>query len=98
MASYLRTTNLEEALAALTAGRRVPFAGGTDIYPARVGQSVDDDILDISGLPGLRGRGRRAYRWRLRGHGWDLLLLPSLPQQEARHKENHESDDALGVH
>jgi CO/xanthine dehydrogenase FAD-binding subunit len=54
MGSYLRPANLEEALAALGAMPRTLLAGGTDVYPARVGRPIDDDILDISGLPGLR--------------------------------------------
>lgn len=54
MASYLRPTNLDEALAALADGPRTMLAGGTDIYPARVGRWVDDDVLDVTALPGLR--------------------------------------------
>ena len=54
MGSYLRPDRLDEALGALAEGPRTLLAGGTDVYPARVGQFVDDDILDISGLPGLR--------------------------------------------
>ncbi len=54
MASYLRPTSLDEALAALAARPRVMLAGGTDIYPARVGRPVDDDILDVTALPELR--------------------------------------------
>jgi CO/xanthine dehydrogenase FAD-binding subunit len=30
------------------------LAGGTDIYPANVGRPITDDVLDITGLPGLR--------------------------------------------
>jgi CO/xanthine dehydrogenase FAD-binding subunit len=54
MGSYLRPTTLNEALGALDAGPRLIFAGGTDVYPARVGRPVDDDVLDLSGLPSLR--------------------------------------------
>jgi CO/xanthine dehydrogenase FAD-binding subunit len=54
MGSYLRPDSLDEALAALAAGPRTLLAGGTDIYPARVGRVVDDDILDVTGLPDLR--------------------------------------------
>ena len=31
------------------------LAGGTDHYPARVGQPLDDDILDITAIPNLAG-------------------------------------------
>jgi CO/xanthine dehydrogenase FAD-binding subunit len=59
MASYLRPTSLGEALAALAeralAERPLTMvAGATDIYPARVGRPVDDDILDVTALPDLR--------------------------------------------
>ena len=54
MGSYLRPVSLDTALAALAAGPRTLLAGGTDLYPARVGRVVDDDILDVSGLRDLR--------------------------------------------
>jgi CO/xanthine dehydrogenase FAD-binding subunit len=54
MGSYLRPDRLDEALGALAEGPRTLLAGGTDVYPARVGRFVDDDILDISALPGFR--------------------------------------------
>ena len=36
--------------------RLTVLAGGTDIYPARVGRSFDEDVLDISRLAALRHR------------------------------------------
>ncbi|MDH5244184.1 MAG: FAD binding domain-containing protein, partial [Chloroflexota bacterium] len=54
MGSYLRPASMDEALSALDALPRTVLAGGTDIYPARVGRVMDDDVLDISGLPDLR--------------------------------------------
>ena len=53
MGSYLRPRTIEEALAELAAGPRILLAGGTDYYPARVGQPLDDDILDITAIPDL---------------------------------------------
>ena len=53
MGDYLRPDRLDDALDALAAGPRTLLAGGTDIYPARVGQVIDDDILDVSGLPSM---------------------------------------------
>jgi len=55
MGSYLRPDSLVDALAALEAGGRTVLAGGTDYYPARVGQPLDDDILDIAAIDALRG-------------------------------------------
>jgi CO/xanthine dehydrogenase FAD-binding subunit len=54
MASYLRPTSLDDALAALAERPRTMLAGGTDVYPARVGRAADDDILDVTALPELR--------------------------------------------
>lgn len=54
MSSYLRPASLDEALTALEVMPRTLLAGGTDIYPARVGRPIDDDILDVTGLPDLR--------------------------------------------
>jgi len=54
MASYLRPTSLDEALVALAERPWTMLAGGTDIYPALVGRSVGDDILDVTALPEMR--------------------------------------------
>src|SRR5690349_17634362 len=54
MGDYLRPDRLDDALDALAAGPRTLLAGGTDIYPARVGQVIDEDILDVSGLASMR--------------------------------------------
>ena len=55
MPSYLRPVMLEEALDALVAGTPTIVAGGTDFYPARVGRPLVEDVLDVTGIPGLRG-------------------------------------------
>ncbi|HSL97076.1 MAG TPA: FAD binding domain-containing protein [Candidatus Deferrimicrobiaceae bacterium] len=60
MGEYLRPGTLPEALAALAAGGAdgrpwVVVAGATDHYPARVGRVVDEAVLDVSAIDGLRG-------------------------------------------
>lgn len=52
---YLRPERLEDAVSALREGRWTLLAGGTDHYPARVMAQRPEDILDITGLAGLRG-------------------------------------------
>ncbi|MEQ8250563.1 MAG: xanthine dehydrogenase family protein subunit M [Oceanibaculum nanhaiense] len=52
---YLRPERLEDAVAALRDGAWTLLAGGTDHYPARVTAQRTEDILDITGLAGLRG-------------------------------------------
>ena len=63
MTGYLRPRGLDEALAALAAGPRVVVAGGTDFYPARVGQPLDEDVLDITALGGLRAITQDQTHW-----------------------------------
>ena len=80
MGSYLRPTELKEALAALAAGPRIILAGGTDYYPARVGQPLDDDLLDITALPDLRRIADEGAHWRIPALAtWTDLLETPLP-------------------
>lgn len=55
MGCYLRPQGLEDAVAALADGSYTVLAGGTDFYPARVGRALDDNVLDITAVEGLRG-------------------------------------------
>ncbi len=78
--SYLRPSELKEALAALAAGPRIILAGGTDYYPARVGQPLDDDLLDITALPDLRRISDQGAHWRIPALAtWTDLLETPLP-------------------
>jgi len=55
---YLVPTSVEEAVSALAAAgdrRPVVVAGGTDVYPARVGRDVPEVVLDITRIGDLRG-------------------------------------------
>ncbi len=83
MGSYLRPTELGDALAALAAAvhsrPRAILAGGTDFYPARVGRTIDEDVLDITALP-LRGIEERAGHWRIGALAtWSELIATPLP-------------------
>jgi len=80
MGSYLRPGVLGEALSALADGRRTILAGGTDYYPARVGRPLDDDILDITALAGLRGITRGPAGWRIPALAtWTDVIEADLP-------------------
>jgi CO/xanthine dehydrogenase FAD-binding subunit len=79
MPEYLRPHRLEEALGALQRPFTV-LAGGTDFYPARVGRSIDEDVLDISAIGGLRGIAATAAGWRLGATTtWGELIAADLP-------------------
>ena len=54
MGLYARPETLEQALDVLDGGAVTILAGGTDFYPARVGRSIEEDILDITALRALR--------------------------------------------
>jgi CO/xanthine dehydrogenase FAD-binding subunit len=85
MGSYLRPTSVPEALDALAAGAaegraRVIVAGATDHFPARVGRVADEEILDISGLAGLREIREVDGGWRIpAGATWTDLVDRPLP-------------------
>lgn len=79
MGDYLRPACLEEALDALARPHAV-LAGGTDFYPARVGRSIDENVLDISKIGVLRGVSGDAGGWRLGATTtWSDLLAADLP-------------------
>ncbi|MGH6934189.1 MAG: FAD binding domain-containing protein [Dongiaceae bacterium] len=80
MSSYLRPTEMAEALRALASGPRVIVAGGTDYYPARVGKPLDDDVLDITALPDLRRIREATDHWRIPALAtWTDLIETPLP-------------------
>lgn len=79
MADYLRPRVLGEALQALNRPHTV-LAGGTDFYPARVGRSITEDVLDISDIAALRGITPEANGWRLGATTtWAELVATELP-------------------
>lgn len=68
MGEYGRPTKLQEALAILGRNASRPpviLAGATDYFPARVGLLPDDDILDITAIPDLRGVAEQENSWRI---------------------------------
>jgi CO/xanthine dehydrogenase FAD-binding subunit len=80
MGRYLRPTSLEAALAALAEGAPTVLAGGTDHFPARVVTAPDEDILDISPLPGLRAiECRNDEVWIPCLATWSDLIAARLP-------------------
>jgi CO/xanthine dehydrogenase FAD-binding subunit len=80
MAGYLRPTELNDALSALEAAPRVIVAGGSDYYPARVGRPLDDDVLDVTALPGLRDLAELDDCWRIGALvTWTDIIRADLP-------------------
>jgi CO/xanthine dehydrogenase FAD-binding subunit len=79
MGDYLRPASLKEALEALARPCTV-LAGGTDFYPARVGRTVDENVLDITAIAALRGIEAAPEGWRLGATTtWSELIETPLP-------------------
>jgi CO/xanthine dehydrogenase FAD-binding subunit len=79
MPDYLRPHRLEEALGALQRPFTV-LAGGTDFYPARVGRTIDEDVLDIGAIADLRGITAITTGWRLGATAtWGEVIAADLP-------------------
>ena len=80
MSDYLRPDTLPEALDALSARRLTIIAGGTDHYPARVAAPLDEDLLDITAIAGLRGIEERRDDFRIGAlTTWTDLIAADLP-------------------
>jgi len=82
MASYLRPTQLDNALSALAEQNLTVIAGATDYYPAQVGQYSRNDILDLSAIKNLSGISLDEARnyWRIGAMAtWQDLLEAELP-------------------
>jgi CO/xanthine dehydrogenase FAD-binding subunit len=80
MGRWLRPTAISDALTALAERRWTILAGGTDHFPARLGPPPDEDILDITALPGLRTIEARADGWFIPcGATWTDLIEADLP-------------------
>ena len=80
MGEYLRPSTVEEALHALNSRALTIVAGGTDFYPARVGKPLNDDVLDISAIHGLRGIADKGDHWRIGAcTTWTDVIRADLP-------------------
>jgi CO/xanthine dehydrogenase FAD-binding subunit len=80
MGKYFRPDALDDALRARAAGPRAVLAGGTDFYPARVGRTVEEDVLDITALVELRGVREETAHFRIGAlTTWTDLVAAPLP-------------------
>src|SRR4051812_44336270 len=77
---YLRPTRSEEALEHLARGSFTVLAGGTDHYAARVGKPLNEPILDITAIRGLRHITDMKDHWVIGGATtWTDVLNAKLP-------------------
>lgn len=77
---YIKPKTVQEAVNALAENSLLVLAGGTDYYPSRVGRPLDDDILDISHIQGLRGISEKEDYFRIGAlTRWSDLIEKDLP-------------------
>jgi CO/xanthine dehydrogenase FAD-binding subunit len=77
---YLRPTLLADALGVLAVRRPAVLAGGTDFFPARVGRTLPDEVLDLGAIAELRGIREEAGGWRIGALAtWSEVLDAALP-------------------
>ncbi|MBX3567339.1 MAG: xanthine dehydrogenase family protein subunit M [Rhizobiaceae bacterium] len=63
MTRYAKPRSVDEALILLSRDRWRLLAGGTDFYPAQGARPIRENVLDLNGLPGLRGIVESAGHW-----------------------------------
>lgn len=77
---YQRPNQLSDALSLLATGGWTVLAGGTDLYPATESQVLPGNVLDISGLTGLRGISDAGDHWRFGARTtWSDIRKADLP-------------------
>jgi CO/xanthine dehydrogenase FAD-binding subunit len=80
MNRYAQPATLAEALALRAERGWTVLAGGTDFYPARVDRPVNESVLDISRVSGLKTIEERADHFRIGALvTWTQLLAAPLP-------------------
>lgn len=78
--AYARPQTLHEALALAASGRWTPLAGGTDVFPARAGKPLPDDMLDLTAIEALRHVEETPEGWALgAGVTWAAIEREELP-------------------
>jgi len=80
MGEYVRPSELNELFAVLPQKDWKILAGGTDFYPAKVGQSLNDDILDITNIPVLTEITETEHYWYIGAAAtWSDIAAAELP-------------------
>lgn len=80
MNAYDRPRSLTDAIALLAERPRVLLAGGTDLYTATAARALPGPILDLAGLPDLRGIRTEPGHLRIAAcTTWSDLIATDLP-------------------
>ena len=77
--TYHRPKDLPDALRLAALGAKV-LAGGTDVFPACNGRELQDDVLDLTAVAGLRGVSVTDAGWRIGATTrWSDIFAADLP-------------------
>lgn len=77
--TYVTPRTLSDALDHLAQGARI-VAGGTDFFPALGDRARPEDVLDVTGIEGMRGISRDHGGWRIGGATtWTDVVAADLP-------------------
>jgi CO/xanthine dehydrogenase FAD-binding subunit len=80
-AMYLRPTDLKGATDALSLNQAMILCGGTDVFPARVGEPMPERILDLSAIPELRAITEAETEVRIGAAAtWSSIIAAPLPR------------------
>ncbi|HEV7253961.1 MAG TPA: FAD binding domain-containing protein [Mesorhizobium sp.] len=78
--AYVRPQTLDEALGLMASGRWTQLAGGTDVFPARAGKPLPDDVLDLGALGELERIEEPPEYWAIgAGVTWAAIQRAKLP-------------------
>lgn len=81
MTLYLQPKSVDEAVRALAENSLFVLAGGTDYFPARVGEPLNENILDITGIEKLRGVTERETHFNIGAlTRWTDVIQQPLPE------------------
>ena len=79
-ARFEQPASLSQVTDLLAAGGWAVLAGGTDVYPSRVGRAMDGAWIDITRVPGLRGIHQDEQGWTFGATTtWTDVLRADLP-------------------
>jgi len=77
---FHRPETVENALSLLADGTVSLLAGGTDFFPARMGRTAQEPVLDLTRIAALKGISKTGDRWRIGATTtWSQIRDADLP-------------------
>lgn len=77
---YARPRTIEDAALAMSAPGALALCGGTDVFPAHAGRSLNRPVVDLSGIADLRGIAETPQGFRIgAATTWSMIAKAALP-------------------